>query len=74
VQLAVGGVVAARGEELYQVKTAYFCCGITTVPFSRVGPIVNEAAPIMAWSKGKTLNAVIKWVGSKGGSVKRVGI
>lgn len=59
----------ARGEKLYQITTAYFCCGVTTVPASRVGPVINQAAPIMNWAKGKTLHAIKTWVRSKGGTM-----
>ena len=62
----------ARHETLYQIKTPYFCCGITTVPYSRVGPVINQTAPIMSWSKGKTLNFVRKWVEAKGGTMQEV--
>lgn len=50
--------------ELFQVTTGYFCAGIVV----KNGRVV-EAAPILRWSIGKPIGAVVAWAESKGGEV-----
>ena len=57
----------AMTGKLYQVNTAYFCCGIVTA-----ADRVMDAAPIMKWAIGRRLGYVIEWVRTKGGTVREV--
>lgn len=61
-------------EQLYQVKTHYFACGLVVdVLAQRVGILrVSDAAPIMKWAVGKPLLQVADWVRRKGGTIERV--
>jgi hypothetical protein len=53
--------------EWYRVVTSYFVCAIVVK-----GGIVIDAAPIMQWSKGKSLEAVKSWVEKKKGTIEKL--
>lgn len=50
--------------ELYQVDTGYYCAGIVV----RDGVVV-EAAPVLRWALGKSLDVVSRWVNGKGAKI-----
>lgn len=54
-------------QQLFQVTTSYFCCGLVVD-----GDRVVDAAPIMAWAKNKTRDFVRAWVAKKHGTIKFV--
>ena len=54
--------------EFYRAELPYYTCGFW-VDDDRV--IIN-AAPIMGWAIGRTLDSFVKWANSKGGQVDRI--
>ena len=53
---------------LYQAKTKYFCAGVIT----DANKTITHAAPILAWSKGKSVLNLLKWLENKKGALKLV--
>lgn len=54
---------------LWRVVTSYFVAGVTT----DAQGIIREAAPILAWAKGKHIRELKAWVGRKRGYVEGLG-
>lgn len=52
---------------LYQVTLPYLCAGLT----AEAG-VIYSAAPILHWTIGKRLSAVITWAERKGGTLRVV--
>ena len=54
-------------SDLYQATLPHYCCG-----FEVENNTILDAAPIMRWAIGKSIEEYIRWAKSKGGSVELV--
>jgi hypothetical protein len=50
---------------LYQVTTNYFCCGIVVERDKTGRGFVTEAAPILHWTVGKSVDEIRDWLKKK---------
>jgi hypothetical protein len=54
-------------EALYQIDTKYGCCGLTAKDGT-----VTEAAPMIRWTVGQSLDAVFAWCQYHGYTLLRI--
>jgi len=52
---------------LYQIDLPHMCAGIIIN-----NDIIIEAAPILKWTIGKSLNDIQKWVHKKNGTLNKI--
>ena len=51
---------------LYRATLPHYCCGFEV---NEASGVISDAAPIMRWAVGKTLEEYTKWAKSKRGIV-----